>query len=132
MSTEVLTSVFLVFWGIITIGIYLPSFVNENFYRTLLKLKEREDFVILTGFVSLLAGALTLSFVHSLDFSLSGLITLIGVLNVLKSLVRFLFFKRIVNRVNKFNKHMVAGKLFLGVATLLGFYLVYLGVIGLS
>jgi preprotein translocase subunit Sec63 len=121
-----------VFWGIITIGIYLPSFVNENFYRTLLKLKEREDFVILTGFVSLLAGALTLSFVHSLDFSLSGLITLIGVLNVLKSLVRFLFFKRIVNRVNKFNKHMVAGKLFLGVATLLGFYLVYLGVIGLS
>ncbi len=127
-----LTQPLAIFWGIVTLVTYLPSIFNKKFYKSLLRVKEREDFVILSGLISLISGAITLAFVHELQLNLAGLITLIGFLNVIKALVRFFKIGTVTKAIDKVKTKNTIVYVYMLTMLILGVYLLLEGFLGLT
>ncbi|MFC9993838.1 hypothetical protein [Nocardia sp. NPDC127526] len=116
-----------IFWGLITVGTYLPALTSRQFYDALLRVKENEQFVIMSGLLSLATGAGSLAVEHRWEWGLVGVLTAMGWVNVLKSFVRFfeLGFARTAAR--KTNDHAVVVYLYMSLALTFGCYLLYRG-----
>lgn len=121
------TQTFAIFWGFITIGTYLPALTSKSFYTALLRVKEKEHFVILSGLISLTAGAISLSFVHDWQWSLTGVITALGWINVLKGMGRFYEVGSVTKAVKKVTTHNAAVYAYMAVSLIFGLYLLYRG-----
>ncbi len=82
--------VFARFWGIFSIAFFTAMLFNKKLYDTMLKAKDNEIFVILTGLICLVIGAFQVSVLNAWEFSYKGVVTLIGWYTLLKSFYRFL------------------------------------------
>ena len=121
------TRSFAIYWGFITVGTYLPALTSKAFFTSLLEVKEKADFVILSGLISLLAGAISLGFVHDWEWSLTGVITFIGWVNVLKGMGRFFEVNRATTAVKKVSDRSVMVYVYMAASLGLGLYLLYRG-----
>lgn len=116
-----------IFWGINTIGIALPSLFSRKFFEAMLKAKEETSFVILSGIASLMSGALSLAFVNRWEWSLAGVITFMGWINVIKSVFRFFEFSFAQESVKQVQRAGLAVYAYITVLLLFSTYLLYRG-----
>ncbi|WP_157554786.1 hypothetical protein [Nocardia crassostreae] len=116
-----------IFWGLITVGTYLPALTSRQFYDALLRVKENEQFVILSGLISLVTGAASLAVEHRWEWGLVGVLTAMGWVNVIKGFVRFYELGFARTAVRKTNDHAVVVYVYMALASAFGFYLLYRG-----
>lgn len=119
-----------IFWGLITVGTFLPSLVSKQFFAALLRVKEKEEFVILSGLISLTAGAVSLAFVHDWGWSLVGVVTVMGWANVIKGILRFFEVGSATKAVKKVKENNAVVYSYMGLALIFGLYLLYRGFMG--
>ncbi|GAA5090511.1 hypothetical protein GCM10023319_43110 [Nocardia iowensis] len=116
-----------IFWGLITVGTYLPALTSRRFYDALLRAKEIEEFVILSGLISLVTGAASLAVEHRWEWGLVGVLTTMGWVNTIKGVVRFLELGFARNAVRKTNDHALLVYIYMSLASAFGCYLLYRG-----
>ncbi|MFG1792358.1 hypothetical protein [Nocardia sp. NPDC049149] len=116
-----------IFWGLVTVGTYLPALANQRFYDALLRAKENAEFVILSGLISLVTGAASLAVEHRWEWGLVGVLTTMGWVNTLKGIVRFFELDFARNAVRKTNDHPLLVYVYMSLASAFGCYLLYRG-----
>lgn len=116
-----------IFWGLITVGTYLPALTSRRFYDALLRAKEIEEFVILSGLISLVTGAASLAVEHRWEWGLVGVLTTMGWVNTIKGVVRFLELGFARTAVRKTNDHALLVYIYMSLASAFGCYLLYRG-----
>lgn len=83
-----LSLLFARFWGIVFVVLAVAIFLNQKSYVKLLKKKLSEEFVLLSGLVALLIGAVQVSVINSWTFNYLGILTVIGWISLIKGIVR--------------------------------------------
>jgi len=83
-----LTLILARFWGILLIVSSLLFLLNKKLLPEILKHKENEEYLFLSGFIALLLGAIQIAAYNYWEISSRGLLTLFGWLSLLKGVVR--------------------------------------------
>lgn len=130
MDTTSYTHAFAIFWGLITLGTFVPTIMSKQFYAALLRTKEDAGFVILSGILSLTAGAVSLAFVHDWEWGLVGVITVMGWANVIKGVARFFEVGSATKAVKKVKENNAVVYSYMVIASIFGLYLLYRGFTG--
>jgi hypothetical protein len=118
------------FWGLFTIAVYAPTLINRKFYETLLRVKEREDFVILSGLLSITVGAAAVAVFNTWEWGLAGVLTFMGWLNLVKGVFRFLMLGVAQKAVKEVKQQDAVVYPFMIATLTFGVYLAYRGFAG--
>ncbi len=94
-----LTEVLARFWGIVLVTAGSGLLINKKLLPEILRDKEQKEFMLLTGFIALLIGAIHVASYNYFELSIRGLITLFGWAALIKGAVRL--------AVPEFSKNMV-------------------------
>ena len=113
------------FWGIVIIVLSAAMLVNRQLYRAMLDAKQDDHFVIVTGLISLVIGALQVSIFNVWEFSYLGLITLLGWLALIRGAIRLAALGLAKSAVKEAEQKPVLLYSYMGVSVLLGLYLIY-------
>ncbi len=122
-----LTELLARFWGLVLVVAGSALLVNKQLLSEILSNKDRDGFVLLTGFIALLLGALHIAAYNYFEISVRGLITLFGWFALLKGAIRLSapdFSKKAIAQVGANNTLYYS---LLTILMTLGFYFLYIG-----
>lgn len=125
MNTVEATQALAIFWGIYLLGGYVPVLINRKLYSIMMTEKQEYGFIILAASIQIVIGAGSLALVHQWEWSLAGVVTLLGWLAVIKGVGRYLVLGFVVKVAKRMN--LVFAYSYLSMHIILGFYLVYCG-----
>src|SRR3989344_7139161 len=83
-----LTIILARFWGIVLVAACGAYVANRKLLQEELKAVEKQEILLLSGFIALLVGAVHVAIYNRWEFTIRGLITLLGWITLLKGVVR--------------------------------------------
>jgi len=79
------------FWGILLVVACSAFLINRKLYNDALNAAQKEEFLLFSGFLALLLGAMHVSVYTVWDADYRGIITLLGWTTLIKGVVRLMF-----------------------------------------
>lgn len=122
-----LTTILARFWGIVLVAACGAYVANRKLLQEELKSVEKQEILLLSGFIALLVGALHVAVYSKWEFTIRGLITLLGWITLLKGVVRLAapqYVRQMIKHVRGKAAYLQVGLL---VFLFLGSLLLYVG-----
>jgi uncharacterized membrane protein HdeD (DUF308 family) len=76
------------FWGTLLVTAGVALLINKKLLPDIVKERDDKEYLLLSGFISLLIGAFQVSFYNYLEISVRGLITFFGWVALIKGFIR--------------------------------------------
>jgi uncharacterized membrane protein len=123
--------IFARFWGIFSIAFYGALLLNKRAYEIMLKAKDNEAFIIMSGLINLILGAFQVSVLNQWELSYRGVVTFIGWFTLIKGFYRFLKPEETKSAVaeNVVIRKAIFINIYFVISILFGIYLVYMSFI---
>lgn len=114
-------------WGLYLLIMMVSLLLNKGSLKRLFKLVKDENFLFVSGFISLLIGVLSVVAHNIWSFDWVGLVTLFGWLALIKGIVRFTRPDYTISIANKLEKNYTLIYSLYVVMLIVGAYLTYVG-----
>lgn len=122
-----LTLVLARFWGFVLVITAVALLLNKNLLKEILRDKDKEEFLLLSGFIALLVGSIHVAAYNYIELSARGLITLFGWMTLIKGGVRLVAPDFSRNSIKVVGTNKLAYYSLLTLFLLIGAYFLYLG-----
>ena len=122
-----LTIILARFWGIVLVTACGAYVVNRKLLQDELKAVDKQEVLLISGFIALLVGAVHVAIYNNWEFTIRGIITLLGWITLLKGVLRLVapqYVRQMIKRVRGKAAYLQAGLL---VFLFLGSLLLYVG-----
>lgn len=115
------------FWGVVLVGSAIAILLNKNFLKEVLKLKDKKEYLLISGLVALLIGGVHVAIYNYWEVSIRGLITLFGWASLLKGIVRLAFPSYSKKAIGYVGKQKALYNFLLVLLGGIGIYFLYVG-----
>lgn len=122
-----LTLILARFWGLVLIISGGALFLNKKLLSDLLRRKDKEEYMLLSGFLALLIGSIHVSVYNFFEVSMRGLITLFGWSALIKGAMRLAYPDISRKAIDTVVKNNALYSALFGVLIFAGLYLLYSG-----
>jgi uncharacterized membrane protein HdeD (DUF308 family) len=115
------------FWGTLLVTAGVALLINKKLLPDIVKERDDKEYLLLSGFISLLIGAFQVSFYNHLEISVRGLITFFGWVALIKGFIRLGAPQISKEAIGKVGTNKSIYYPLLGSLLVIGVYLLYYG-----